>query len=152
VKFDQFDREILRLLQSGGYCAPKAAKLAKVLKKPTTSLYDRIKRMEKQGIIARFAAVPNSKQAGFGITAYMLGGIKPGTDMEEVAQELLKIPNVLELHFLSGEWDFMIKFKVKDIDEYYEVSAHKFLKSAKVERLKGLIAPKTFKEDLSVPV
>lgn len=62
------------------------------------------------------------------IEAYIVGQIRLGQELqkkdpEHYAKLLLKtFPQIKEIDIITGEWDLMVKFEVKDMDEYYHVA------------------------------
>ena len=62
------------------------------------------------------------------ITAYIIGRIRLGeelskNDPEQLAQFLLKtFPQIKEIDIITGEWDLMVKFEVKNMDDYYHAA------------------------------
>ncbi len=142
---DDTDREILDLLQDG-YLTPQVNEIAKKLElRPSTVAY-RIKRLEEKGVIKKYTAILDPEKVDRGFLAFVFGqaALGPITDLDRPGKKLAKIPEVQEVHFITGEWDYLIKFRVKDQKEYYRV-IQEIAKSFEGRGL-GMIVPKTFKE------
>jgi len=144
---DKLDKQIIDLLQTGGYCLPQANKIASKLHKSKSTIFDRIKKLETSGILRKYVPLVDSRKAGFDITAFAFARIKPGVKTEEAAKKLLKIPNIQEIHYLIGEWDLLIKFKVKNMTSYYETSTSEYIGIPEIVAWKGIASPRTFKEE-----
>ena len=143
-EFDELDTQILELLQEPGYVSPEISKIAKRLGKAITTIHARMKRLEEKKILQGFK--PIFFQSGTHIVAFMLAKIAPGTDPNDIGVRLAKIPQIEEVYFVTGEWYFLIKIRVKDIGEYYHISGETLVKQFKeITQLVGLIAPKGFK-------
>jgi len=143
-EFDELDEKILGLLQEKKYVSPEISKIAKKLGKPVTTIHSRLKRLEERNILQGFK--PVFFKSGDYIIAFMLAKIAPGTDPNNIGGRLAKIPQVEEVYFVTGEWYFLIKIRVKDIGEYYHVSGETLVKNFKeITQLTGLIAPKGYK-------
>jgi len=62
------------------------------------------------------------------ITAYIVGRVTLGEglsnkDPEQLAKFLLKtFPQIKEIDIITGEWDLMVKFEVKTMEDYYHVA------------------------------
>jgi len=118
---DEKDREILKELMADGKA--KIKKIAKKLCLPMSTVHHRILRMEKEGLIKRYAAIPDYRKIGLPILAYVFVNIDYSkiTSQEEAAHEIKKIPNVMEVDIVSGEIDIVAQVRTKDIDELSDV-------------------------------
>ncbi len=118
---DQKDMEILGELITDGKA--KIKKIAKKLGLPMSTVHHRILRMEKEGLIKKYTAIPNYKKIGLPILAYVFANVdySKATSQEEVACEIKKLPNIMEVNIVAGEIDIVAKIRVKDIDELSDV-------------------------------
>ncbi len=66
--------------------------------------------------------------------------------MEDFGARLAKISEILEVHSCSGDWDYLIKVKVKDSDEYAKVAQNKILPLGGIQKLESHVSYITFKE------
>ena len=152
ISTDHLDKEILHLLQSGEAACPNVSFIAKALKKPTTTIHSRIKKLEKKGVVKEYIAVLDPKKLGHPVTAFMLLQMKPGEDPDKVSAKLAKIQGVKEIHFTTGEWYFLLKLKVKDLNEYYKISGEEVVRMPELSEIVGMIAPKSHKEDITTDI
>lgn len=118
---DEKDIEILRLLQEN--CKTTARQIARKINSPITTVFAKIKRMEKLGIIKEYKAVLDAEKLGRGTTAFILASFSYRTpEMEgalsqrELAERISKFPEVQEVHIITGDWDILIKVKDKDVN------------------------------------
>jgi DNA-binding Lrp family transcriptional regulator len=114
---DEIDGKILRELQEDG-----KAKLKKIAKKagvPMSTAHHRIIRMEQDGVIRKYSAIPDFRKIGLPVCAYVFVTVDHANlrSQEEIAKELRKIPNVLEANIVSGELDIIVKARVKDVED-----------------------------------
>lgn len=144
MKLDSTDKKILKCLQENARM--KLTEIGKKVKKPPSTVSERIKRLEEEGIIMGYTALLNSKKMDRGFTAFVFGQARlgKGIDLEQPGEQIAKIPEVLEVHFVTGEYDYLVKIKVKDQEEYLKVV--KKIASCFGLRGQGMIVPKTFKE------
>jgi len=117
---DKTDKEILGELAADG-----KARIRKISKKtglPMSTVHHRIARMEKDGLIRKYAAIPDYKKIGLPVCAYVLVNVEYGQihSQEAVAREIRKLPNVLEVDIISGEIDIIAKVRSASIDELGE--------------------------------
>jgi Lrp/AsnC family leucine-responsive transcriptional regulator len=110
-----------------GYCTPQIARIAKKLHEPATTIHYNIKKLESEGAIKTYKAVFNYKKIDQGHCAFVLINLGPERygDPEEVARQLAKDDRVESIDICTGEYELVLKLRVKDIDEYYE-----FIKAA----------------------
>ena len=144
---DSVDRDILNCLQEDARM--KYSDIAKRIGKPISTVFERIKRLEESGVIKQYVTILNPDKVEKGLIAYLLGQAQLGekVDLDEVGKRLASIPEVQELHFITGEWDFLLKMRVKDEKEYYRVV--KNIAKSLITRGKGMMVPKTFKEEFT---
>lgn len=104
-----------------GYCTPQIARIAKTLKEPSTTLHYNIKKLEKEGKIKTYKAVFDYKKIDEGFCAFVLLKLSPEKykDPEELSYELAKNPQIESIDIITGEWELILKVRVKDQDEYY---------------------------------
>ncbi len=110
-----------------GHCTPQIARIAKLLKDPSTTIHYNIKKLEEEKAILTYKAVFDYKKINQGFCTYVLINLvqeKYG-DPEKVTKELAKHPNVESIDICTGDYEFIMKFRCKDVDEYYA-----FIKSA----------------------
>jgi Lrp/AsnC family leucine-responsive transcriptional regulator len=146
---DEIDKKILNLLQDDGRM--KYLDIAKKLNKPVSTVHRRIEAMEKTGVIEGYTAIVNPKKVDKGMTAFIMENAPLGekSDFVSVGQKLSKIPEVQDVHFITGDCDFLVKIKVKDQDEYFDVM-QKVSKHFIPGGRGGMMAPKTFKEGTKI--
>lgn len=120
-RLDEQDIKILKLLQEN--CKLSTREIAKKTGSPITTVFTKIKRMEKLGFIKGYRAILNAKTLGKDATAFILTSFsyqEPKTDrplsQRELAKQISQFPEVQEVHIITGDWDILIKIKAKDID------------------------------------
>ena len=118
MNFDEIDRKLLSLLQENSKQTNKQLSLA--LNLSVTAVYERIKRLEREGVINKYVALVDHKKVEQGFT--VICHIKLGQHTEEFVstfeKEIVKLTEVLECYHVSGDYDYILKVAVSDIDEY----------------------------------
>ncbi len=117
VRLDEKDIKILEELQKN--CRIPARELAKKLGSPITTVYARIKRLERLGVIKGYTAALNPFKLGFHTTAFILISYSTNErkSQRDVAREIAELPEVQEVHIVTGDWDILVKVKVRDVEE-----------------------------------
>lgn len=115
---DQKDLQILDLLQRNSNYSVK--EIGERIGLSFTPTYERIKHLEKNGVIEKYAAVLNRKKIGVELLAYCNVTIRNQSkkSLDEFEQEIVKYEEVQEVLSLSGTYDFMLKIATKNIDSY----------------------------------
>ncbi len=119
-KIDDTDASLLSLLQQDGRMTIK--ELAAQLKMSTTPVFERIKKLEKAGIIDHYAAVLNPDKLGKKLYAFAHISLKDHSKelVDEFTIQIVKIPQVMECHYVTGDSDFILKILLNDMEKYRE--------------------------------
>lgn len=118
MKLDAIDQKLLMLLQHNSNQTVKA--LAQQLGKSTTPIFERIKKLEKEGLIEGYSARLNAKKVGLKQTVFVAITIQGHTRsyLEKFVKEINSFPEVIECHRVSGGFDYLLKLIVEDIEAY----------------------------------
>ncbi|OEK01589.1 AsnC family transcriptional regulator [Roseivirga sp. 4D4] len=122
---DSIDRKIMRLLQEDAKLNVKEIAIRLNLTK--TPIYERIKRLEREGIIDKYVAIVNRKKLAPSILVFISGKLEVSKfeQTEEFYAGIMDLPEVLDCYLMSGEYDFLLKVMVKDLDDYHEFYSKK---------------------------
>ncbi len=120
IKIDAKDRELLVLLQEDSKWTTK--EYANRLGLSTTAVYERIKRLEKNGVITRYVALVDKNKVN---KAFMvLCHVKLIQHRKEYVlqfeREVVQLEEVSECHHISGDYDYILKVNVSDMETYRE--------------------------------
>ena len=119
--FDEKDIDILNLLNKDAKLT--SLQISKKTGIPATTIHNRIKKMEANGIILRYSIVTDTKKLGMKIKAYIMVCVEYMTpagrkiSQTELAQEIKEYPLVDEVSIITGGTDILVKVHSKDIDE-----------------------------------
>jgi len=118
MKLDATDKKLLILLQKDSNQTVKA--LAQQLGKTTTPVFERIKKLEKEGLIKGYSARLNAKKIGLKQTVFIAISLQGHTRsyLEKFVKEINDFPEVIECHRVSGNFDYLLKLVVNDIEAY----------------------------------
>jgi Lrp/AsnC family leucine-responsive transcriptional regulator len=120
MTFDEIDTKLLGLLQKD--CKKTTKEYALHLNLSVTAVYERIKRLEKMGVISNYVALVDKKKVNKAFT--VLCHIKLVQHMMEYVvqfeREVIKLKEVVECYHTSGDYDYILKIYVADMEEYRE--------------------------------
>ena len=151
-KIKTLDKKILNLIQDQNLAVPRITKIAHQLQVPTSTVQARIKKLQEMKVIKGFTVLVDPEKIDKGYVAFVMGQAKLGkdVDLERPAKQLAKIPQVQEVFFITGDYDYLVKLRVKDQEEYFKVIS-KVSKCFEL-RGKGIIAPKCFKDSPKIKI
>lgn len=122
---DETDLRILQLLQQDARLTNK--QIADQIGKSVTPVFERIRRLEKEGYIKHYIAVLNNKKIGKGLVAYTHVRLCLH-DQETIAQfeeTVVHFHEVMECYRMAGEYDYLLSISVRDMDEFNEFVINK---------------------------
>ncbi|MBL7700475.1 MAG: Lrp/AsnC family transcriptional regulator [Chitinophagaceae bacterium] len=119
TSLDRDDLQILQLLQHDARLTTK--EIADKIGKSVSPVYERIRRLQSDGVIQQYVAVLDKRKIGKSLTAYTHVQLKEHADhmMKTFEQEVIKIPEVMECYHMTGQYDYLLKVAMGDMDEYY---------------------------------
>ncbi len=118
MKFDAVDAKLLALLQED--CKKTTKEYANHLNLSVTAVYERIKRLEKHGAIEKYVALVNKKQINKAFTVFCQVKLtKHSIDyISSFEREVIKFTEISECMHISGDYDYLLKINVSDMEEY----------------------------------
>ena len=87
-----------------------------------TAVYERIKKLEREGIIEHYVALLNRNKINKGFVVFChIKLVQHSKDfLTKFESEVIKLSEVLECFHVSGDYDYILKICVKDMEEYRE--------------------------------
>lgn len=115
---DDTDRKILNLLQGNALLTIR--EIAEQINLSITPVHDRIKKLEREGIIERYVTLLNRKALGRGLTVYCFVTLDKQRQESflEFNEAIRQMPEVLECAVVSGNFDYLLKVVVSDMEAY----------------------------------
>lgn len=146
MRLDITDKKLLILLQKDSNQTVKA--LAQQLGKTTTPIFERIKKLEKEGLIDGYSARLNAKKIGLKQTVFIAISLQGHTRsyLEKFVKEINDFPEVVECHRVSGNFDYLLKLVVQDIEAYEKFIVTKLTLLPYLGNVQSHIALSTSKE------
>src|ERR1700712_4374419 len=120
VQLDEKDRLILKLLQENAKITVR--EIAAKIHLSTTPVHERIKRMEDSGVILQYAALVNHSKVKKGLMAICYVSLKEHNKRSgaKFIKTIHELEEVIECLIISGEFDFLLKVAVENMDAYYD--------------------------------
>lgn len=117
-KLDKIDLKILDILQND--CRITTKKLAEKLNLSTTPVFERIKKLENEGYIDKYVALLNERKIGLKQTVFIGVKLKGHTRsfLQKFLTQINTFDEVMECYQVSGNFDFLLKIVLADIDAY----------------------------------
>jgi Lrp/AsnC family leucine-responsive transcriptional regulator len=151
-KLDKLDRKILKVLQEDGRIAMKD--LAERVGLTVTPCIERVKRMERDQVITGYYARVDPAQLGAALLVFVeiTLGNKSGNMFDQFRREVNKIPEVLECHLVSGEFDYLIKARIGEMADYRKLLGDILLQLPGAVQSKSYVVMEEIKETLTIAV
>lgn len=148
------ERELLRALQANSKRSLR--ELAREVGLPISTVHEKIRRLEREGIIKKYRAVLDEKRLGFLVTGFILVSIvysvENQTSQKRIAEKIAALPNVQEVHIISGDWDLIVKVKAKGVDELGSFITEKLRNIHGVGKTLTAVVFETVKEEATLDV
>lgn len=120
MALDTTDKNLLHFLQEDSTQTTK--QLALKLGLSPTAVHERIKKLEREGIIEKYVAVLNRNkvQKGFVVFCHLKLVQHTKENVTTFEREVAKLPEVLECYHVSGDYDYILKIYMTNMEEYRE--------------------------------
>ena len=145
LKIDSKDRDLITELLDNA--RQTVGKLSKRVHLPPTTVHNRIKRLEKTGVIQNYTVNLDYKKLGRPIMAFV--GVTVNYNIEgqkisqtSIAEKIKKISGVREVSILAGGMDILAKVLAKDIDDLNEIITEKLRGISGVDKTQTMIVLK----------
>jgi len=137
IELDAKDRAILRLLQENAKATVR--EIAARVHLSTTPVHERIKRMEDSGVITQYAALINPAKLRKGLMIICHVSLKEHNKKSglKFIRTMHELREVTECYNISGEFDFMLKVVVENMDAYYDFHVNKLGQVENLGRLQS---------------
>ncbi len=151
-ELDKIDRKILRILQAEGRIS--FTELGERVGLSTTPCTERVRRLEREAVITGYHAHldPAAVKASLLVFVEISLAYKSGDIFEEFRRAALKLPNVLECHLVSGDFDYLLKARISEMASYRKLLGSTLLTLPHVRESKSDIVMDEVKETLSLPI
>lgn len=118
MPLDKTDLRILNMLQNNSNLTTK--ELAAKVNLSTTPVFERVKKLEKEGYIKKYKAILDPEKLDRGLMVFCNIRLKEHTRKigNQFVKDILSLDEVTECYNISGDYDFLLKVLVKDMKDY----------------------------------
>ncbi len=146
IDLDEIDITILRILQND---SKKTAKeIAVVLNLTASPVYERIRRLEKRGIIKKYVAILDKTMIGRSITTICQVSMRYHNEafIERFEDQIQSLDEVQECYHMAGQVDFILKINTKSLEDYHNFVKYKLSKIENIGVLNSIFVLKDIKQ------
>ena len=145
---DKIDLKILKLLQQNARIP--MTELAEKVGLSTTPVTERVKRLERDSIISGYHARLNPHAVGQSLLVFVEIKLRSesGNIFEDFRREVTRIPQILECHLVSGEYDYLIKVRLPDMSAYRDMLGNILLQLPAAAESRSYVVMEEVKEGL----
>jgi Lrp/AsnC family leucine-responsive transcriptional regulator len=111
---DDTDRELLSALQRDARAS--FADLARTVGLSGPSVHDRVRKLERDGVLRGYCADVDPKAVGLAVSALVGVQQREGVEQDDLAASLEELPEVEDCWFVAGDEAFVVKVRVADVD------------------------------------
>ena len=147
---DEIGLKILKILQKKARIPN--VEVARQVGMAPSAVLERIRKLEKQGIIDGYEVRLNPKRFRRSLVAFVFVKADIQLDQAGIGSSLSKIPEVQEAHFVAGEDCYLLKVRVEDTVELQKFLREKILNLEAVHSVRTHIALSTLKETSRIPL
>lgn len=150
-ELDKIDRKILACLQRDGRLS--MTQLAEEVGLSATPCTERVRRMERDGVITGYHARLNPEALGRGMLVFveLKMSTKSDENFNKVKQQIAVVPEVLDCHLVAGDFDYLIKARIREMADYRRLLGHILLKLPGATESRSYVVMEELKETLTLP-
>jgi len=152
MKLDSTDRKILEILQVNAKITN--AQLSKEIGLSPAPTLERVKKLENGGIIQSYHARLNPQAIGLGVQTFVTVTLK-GHKKEHIDAFMgivNNIPEIIEVHHITGQGDFILKIIASDIISYQRLLVESINEIPEIDSTQTTVVLSTFKDAMSLPI
>ncbi|MEN0049807.1 MAG: Lrp/AsnC family transcriptional regulator [Bacteroidota bacterium] len=149
---DEIDKHILKKLQENNRITIK--EMASELNLSTTPIFERMKKLEREGFIAKNVAILNPELLDLNLVVFISISISDHsiTALNEFVERVVQFPEVLECHHVTGQSDFLLKVILKDIKAYNEFVLSKISTVPNIAKVESSFSLSVRKNTQQLPI
>jgi DNA-binding Lrp family transcriptional regulator len=138
INLDEKDFSILRLLQQNAKATVK--EIAQKVHLSTTPVYERIKQMEEAGIIKQYVTLIDNKKINKSLMVICYVSLRQHNKIAgaKFIKHINELDEVVECYNISGEFDFLLKVLVENMDAYYNFHVNKLSKDENIGHVQSV--------------
>jgi Lrp/AsnC family transcriptional regulator, leucine-responsive regulatory protein len=152
MELDATDRQLLALLQQNAHLTIQ--EIGQRVNLSKTPVHERIKRLERAGVIARYVAVLDKKKLGNRLQVYCQVTLdKQNRDtFATFDAAIATLPEVLDCSRVSGTFDYLLKLIVTDMDQFNQFYQERFSVIPGIVHISSFFVMAEVKSTTAIPI
>lgn len=147
---DVIDRQMLAILQENARTSN--AEIARRVGLAPSAIFERIRKLETQGLITGYEARVNPQPLGLGLVAFMFVRTQERVGSQATGMLLAQIPEVQEVHHIAGEDCYLVKVRAADTNHLGVLLRERFGAIESITSTRTTIVLSTVKETAQLPL
>ena len=147
---DEISLKILNILQKKARIPN--VEVARQVGMAPSAVLERIRKLEKNGFIDGYEVRLNPEKFRRKLVAFISVVSSVSESVPLTAKRLSAIPEIQEVHYITGQDSFLVKVRISDVTELGKLIQNKILKIAAVNTTHTAIAMSTYKETARIPI
>ena len=149
---DHIDKKILELLQENARLSNK--EIAEKIGLSVTPTYERIKKLENEGVIEKYVAILNEEKTGNELTVFcMINLVDQSRNTFNAVEKILKKnPQITSIYSITGAYGYILKIIVKDIKAFNEFVVNELANIKQINRFESMVALDNIKNTTNLNV
>jgi Lrp/AsnC family transcriptional regulator, leucine-responsive regulatory protein len=148
--YDGIDLQILNILQHDA--RTPNVEIARQLGMAPSAILERIRKLEARGVITGYEARLAPRALQQGLLAFIFVNADERYGQQEVGRQLAAIPEVQEVHHITGEDCYLVKMRAADTDELGRVLRERFGAIESIRSTRTTIVLSSLKETAQLPL
>jgi DNA-binding Lrp family transcriptional regulator len=137
---DTTDEKILHELRRNA--KQTTGQIAKRTSIPTTTVHNRIKRLERDGVIKSYAPILDHRKLGKDLLALVFVAAEHTADQQELARRLRTVAGVESAKIITGDFDILLELRAQNVEELNTIITEKLRKTQGILRTQTTIVLK----------
>ncbi len=143
IELDDVDHAILTVLQRDGRTTN--ADLAEQIGLSASACHRRVRRLESDGVIDRYAALINRDVVGRGVSVFVEISLESQREdlLDAFEESISKVPHVMSCHLMAGNADYLVHVTCADVADYESIHREHIAVLPGVTRVRSSFAIRT---------
>ena len=152
MHLDETDVRILQLLQQNSQLTNK--EIAAEINLSITPVHDRVKKLERDGVIEKYVTILNRKKLNKGLMVYCNVTLdkQQQENFREFNEAMLQMPEVVECCMVSGTFDYLIKIVATDVESYHAFYQEKLASLRAISHISSFFVMSEVKSTTALPI
>jgi Lrp/AsnC family transcriptional regulator, leucine-responsive regulatory protein len=152
MNLDDTDIKLLKILQENSALTTK--ELAAKVNLSPTPVFERIKRLEKEGVIKKYTTILDAEKISMGFVVFC--NIRLKQHSKELGQKfrdaIMSLDKITECYNISGDYDFMVKIHVQSMKHYQDFVLNKLGVIESIGNLHSIFVMGEIKQTFALPL